>query len=235
MKRKVIIFSISFLILTTMCLLHIVESSGTVSDLKKVANEIIQSNSLNYLIENIDVQYSYSTIEINLELKNQYDELETINQFAVFEYFQRQLRHYLLTSDNQNTLHISDLKLIGNTDSNKYLLSSEIPNKKLVHYKTENLFYINNKKSYNTSTLNHLLYNSRKDKAELELEVLNYADNKFRLITSAGHDYTHKTDSKIILDMISQKFGITHEEFHDIYFHYYLGINFNPFLDASNQ
>ncbi|WP_042348592.1 hypothetical protein [Bacillus massiliigorillae] len=234
MGRKSVFFYVSLIVLTIIYLLHIFESSRNVSNLKKVANEIRQSYPFNYFIENIDIQYSHFTTEINLELINQYDELELINQFAIFEYFQRQLRHFLLTGDYQNPLHISDFKLVGNTDSNKYFLSSDIPENRTVHYNVENFFYINNKKSYHTNTLDNSLYNKLKDEGKFDLEVLQYADCMFRLITSGGRNYIHKTDEKIILDSISEKFGITHEEFNHIYYKYYLGIYFNPLLDDSN-
>ncbi|WP_042351423.1 hypothetical protein [Bacillus massiliigorillae] len=209
-----------------------------IQNLKNITLETIHSKSFNNVIESANVERNKSTITIRIELVDPYDDLKVIEQYAVFEYLNRQIRHYLLTGTFQNSFYNYDFNIFGRTKLNNYLYSNPVTQKGLAHA-TESTFKINEQKVYNKRTFQNEIHKFRRESliSNREKEILQYADKIFMLISSAGKYHNHKMDSKIVLNALERKYGMSSDEYEALIERNYLGKGYGQLvhINASEE
>ncbi|MGM9924191.1 MAG: hypothetical protein ACI35R_08095 [Bacillus sp. (in: firmicutes)] len=234
-QLKKIFIAISLLIVLVSSILYLTKYIRNDRNLRQIVSEIAQSDDFSHLIDGTDILYEQSAIKITIQLKDQFDSLKGMEQCAIFEFFHRRLRNFLLTGEYQNSFYYSAFKLVGQTSDHTYFLRTPVPDHQVI-YDIKSTFYIDGIASHYTHDLVNQITNyiDEHHGDAKEIEILRYTAKVFYLLTSSGKYYNDKADKTVILDSVSKKYGITHEEFMDIFNRAYLWIG-APIFDNFNE
>ena len=232
MMKKRLFFCAFFLFLFT-GFIYLALDQVKIQHLKKITYDIAKSEYFNTIIESANTRKKQSTIRIRVTLADQYDDLKLIDQFAVFEFLNRQIRYDLLTKDFENPFYNNDFEIIGQTSSNNYRYSNPVSHKQLAE-NAESIFQKNGYDVYNRRTFKNEFYKKYSPNIQ-EFTVLKYAEKMFSLISSGGKYHNHHSDSIVIYDAVEKRFGITKQEYDNIFRKYHLGMDYLPSIqiDAS--
>lgn len=226
MKIKI---TLSILAMTAIIILGFFykQQNKDVENVKEITNRLVQSISFKDQIESAHAQYmnKKAKIRVDILLIDTFDNLDMIRQFSILDYFNKQLRYFMRNGQYTSSLHTNRIDIYAQTPTNNFYLHNIIPDNKNFT-KNYSTFYINQQKMYTTGMLKQHLTKTMtyQFKSSKEEDVIKYATQFFNTLTQSGKYYNPKVDSSIILNAVSDKFGINAEEFDTLYQKYQLGL-----------
>ncbi|WP_042349254.1 hypothetical protein [Bacillus massiliigorillae] len=166
----------------------------------------------------VDVKIQKSTLIINLSLNDSFAEHDVLKQYLLLEYFSYELSHVLLNNKVKDSIQISDIKIFGKANSNKYKLIRTSHNQ-TSFFDSESLFFVNNKQTYSSTLLIKELeqYERMMILSDEEKKILQYGKNMYNTLTLNGSYYYPKKDHAIVSELILNKCNITKDELKQIY------------------
>ncbi len=190
--------------------------------LTKATNVVIEYSPSKRLFHSVESQYDLNKMVVKIQLTDEYNQMDVAAQFAVLEYFNRQIRYILRNTTFNNSIYDLNLEIIGQVDSNIYHLTNVVPENQSF-LQAYSRFFKNGEMVYTTSQLQNAisLYRDEDSFNQKHKEILQYSYRFFNMITKNGRYYEPERDNEVISDMIARKFDITSEEYSQLYLDYY--------------
>ncbi|WP_042351554.1 hypothetical protein [Bacillus massiliigorillae] len=227
MTKKLIFLSFIVLsILISSTLINLDKAKATSLNVQEFSNQFISENAhFTPLINFKEFKITYKEILIKADVSNSFVELNHAQQFGFLSSYVKHLRYYLRTELKSPHLRTKSINIICKTKDQTYKLTNCIPDKK-VEVKSDSELYIDNKlilgsKEHKILMEQYLHKNPQFDFIDQDIEIIRYATKLFNKLTVGGNYYNHKKDSKVILDLVTEKFGITEQEYSNIYKKYF--------------
>ncbi|MFS0782188.1 hypothetical protein [Bacillus sp. 1P06AnD] len=206
--------------ISTIFTLHNVHA--TTKQLENYTHALL-GEQLRSLLSFEDCEIQGQEIIIKTKLHENFSQLDVKSRYGYLSFYAKHLRYSLRNQSTYNVTQYFDIKIIGSYNNTIYVLHNYVPDKK-VKVKSKSSLFINDALVYNSTQykkdINRYRSNNR-DFIDHDEQILSYAINLFNTITTNGKYYNHKKDAKIILDMVTDKFQITPEEYEKIYLKYF--------------
>ncbi|WP_042351598.1 hypothetical protein [Bacillus massiliigorillae] len=227
MKLKISLLFI-LLSLVLVIVIYIFNKGKDIKNVDNITNRLTKSISFEEYINSAKSVYKFkeNTIHINLESNGSFENLDLNEKLILLEYFAKQLRYFIHIG--MDTISSQNVKITIETitKNNEFQVMNEVPYKK-AYEASESTFFINGKYNKTSRLLRMAIHNeiAKDPNSAHELEIIDYAKYIYNLITSNGKYYDYERDTPIILDAIQEKYGVTLEEFDEIYMKHYLNLD----------
>ena len=194
---------------------------------EEFTNRMNDSYAVNKYIDNVSYEEAGLSISYNLQFNKMFSELPVYDQFGVLYTYCKQLRSYIMNSDEMRLLYRS-IHLTGNYKDLTYQFDSYTASHGLKSFKPKAVFFINGKPAYEEGQYLALLQDLE---CEIEIDFINgYSDKEimeyslriFNLITNCGYNVKIEQDFETVSNAVIDKFDITFDEYMHIYRKYYL-------------
>ena len=172
------------------------------------------------------------SLHYTVELKEEFMNLSTFEQFGLFHLFCKQFRFKMMYTDQMDQLVHEDLYITAVYKDEVFEYEVIVSNKQTKVLNTNATLIVNNESVYTESQF--------MDEAEVQLEkigveyvngfsdseIIEFARRMFRLVTVDGKDIEElKNSLRLVTNAVMEEFGITLEEYTKIYKKYYLFVH----------
>ena len=229
-KKKVFILIIIFIFFSLSVAVGIKIRTTVVKkekELDEIVNTIANYHYVSEIMNDVSYEHNNDEILIEVQFKDSFATLSTLVQFARLDAFCESIRDYMNVSRLNSDSCKKDFILISSNLGDDYRYESTCWNNEVKMKDSYGVLYVNDElvysqEQYETHKYNHNdsleeeFYNGYSD-----LEIMKYIAIVFNLITYEGKVRTPGADNKQIVDEVTERFGITQEDFRKIYKKYY--------------
>ncbi|MFS0783108.1 hypothetical protein [Bacillus sp. 1P06AnD] len=187
---------------------------------------IIQSSSLNEYIENVTYEYKNAKwiktyyVTMKLQLKDNFADLPLEKKYMLVSLLHKNLQ---LEQHEEDRFDNSTLFLI-------YRIDATYKNQRIKYAFKPNSDMIINGKTVTEKQLKRYSEYPSKDlytsNGHSQREVYLYMKRFYDVLTRTGIDYRPYEDNQLIYQAVKDKYGLTNKEITEIYYHFYLYIDF---------
>lgn len=196
-------------------------------ELDEIVNVVSNYHYVSEIMNVVSYEQHNDEILIEVQLKDSFATLSTLVQFARLDAYCESIRKYMNVSRMNSDSCTKDLILISSNLGDDYRYESTCWNNEVKMKDSYGVFYVNDElvysqEQYETYKSNHNdslveeYYNGYSDS-----EIMKYTVTVFNLITYGGEIRTLESDNNQIVDEVTERFGITEEDFRKIYKKYY--------------
>jgi len=196
-------------------------------ELDEIVNVVSNYRYVSEIMNVVSYEQHNDEILIEVQLKDSFATLSTLVQFARLDAYCESIRKYMNVSRMNSDSCTKDLILISSNLGDDYRYESTCWNNEVKMKDSYGVFYVNDElvysqEQYETYKSNHNdslveeYYNGYSDS-----EIMKYTVTVFNLITYGGEIRTLESDNNQIVDEVTERFGITEEDFRKIYKKYY--------------
>lgn len=197
-------------------------------EMKSIVKTVMNYYYISKIMNDVSHQSYNDELLLEVQLKDSFTELSTLEQFAYLDVYCELIRKYINTSKLNSELTEKDIILTSSNLGDVYKYQSTCWNNGVKMKNYYGILYVNDEKAYSqeqykahisnhNDCLEEEFYNGYSD-----LEIMKYALTVFNLITYGGEMRTLESDNKQITDEVIERFGITQDDFRKIYkkYHY---------------
>ncbi|WP_042351310.1 hypothetical protein [Bacillus massiliigorillae] len=221
MSKKIIISFISgFLLLAALQFYPIYKKHRDSKAIQDYVNSLVQQGVLlNESLKVSDAFIDNGKIEFHFDITSKFEQLTTEIQYAYLDYLAKNIRYKLRDSKiTSNTYQYLDMIFLCKSQTKTYEYKNVLLSKSQPVF-SEGTLYLNNEQIYTAPQFKAFIQQAEPlDKpTSFEKEVFDYAVNLFKQLTVGGKYYNYDRDSKVIVDIVTKKFGISYKQYSEIY------------------
>lgn len=230
MAKKIICFSLlaTILFISTVDHIHSYKADKNINLLQESSLQVIEQLAAPMTAQH-DLHIEIQNNRIHLEFNHleQLNNLQPVYAFGYFEFFSKQLRFALLNHNIKNNFYSFDLVITASSNNHIYEYTSTLPNEQFIYatnshlLKNEETIYTSTEFKKNKERLLSTLSNEKTNGYD-ELDIYRYGERFFRVLTTNGKYFNPETDKELIIQALQDKFGITREQYNQIYNKYFL-------------
>ena len=191
-------------------------------EMNKITKTVM--NDINYIrhMKDVSCQPFNDELVLDVQFKDSFTALSTIEQFAYLDAYCESIRKYINASKLTSEYGRVDIILTSSNLSDVYKYHNTCWNRSVygVLYMNDEQVYCQKQYTIFKSNFNYSLveeyFNGYSD-----LEIMKYTVNVYNLITYGGAIRTLDSDNDQIASEVTERFGITQEDFRKIYKKYY--------------
>ncbi len=198
--------------------------------LESTTFDLHEKTSFHDYADSISLSSNDGTIIIQADMSEKFENLTIEKQFEALYLYTTRVYHFWQYGLKAPSFWDTDLHFYGMTDSKTYQL-----NLNPTTYNTD-LFQsglkIDGVMVYNLKQFQEKIDQMDKNDEEYKYakEVIEYSEYFFNLLTSYGHDFNPRKDVDLIFEAVYHKYGITVEQFMELYKKYALRLTQNMSL-----
>ncbi|WP_042351298.1 hypothetical protein [Bacillus massiliigorillae] len=226
-KSLVLLILIVMIIIPSSELLRPDQLPKHLKTVEVVTAQILEEYYPNKILYNPKLKIKNQSIHIYFQVHKDFESLNSLEKFVNFELFSKHFRFILFSTKNDAGLQNFDIHISADYNDNLYDYFNVVQNKHLI-FSTESNLSCNKKTIFTSSQFkehSQMLtddYLIEEFNGHSDLDIFNYAIDFFKLLTKNAKYYNPETDNNLILQAVTEKYGITREEYVKIYKKYYL-------------
>ena len=198
--------------------------------LENTVYDFHEKTSFRNYADSISLALNNDTVVIQADMTETFENLTVEKQYEALYFYATTVYSFWQYGLQTPSFWNVDLHFYGMTDSDTYKLALNTDTCCTVLSRCT--LTINGDLAYDFQQFEQKLSQVNKDDAEYKYarEVIEYSEYFFNLLTSYGRDFNSLKDVSLILNAVFQKYGITLEQFMDLYKRYAFVADVN-FLD----
>ena len=188
--------------------------------LEATAHDFHEKTSFRNWADSISLALNDDTVVIQADMTETFENLTVEKQFEALYLYATTVYSFSQYGLKTPSFWNVDLHFYGMTDSNTYKLALNTDT--CCNVLSRGTLTINGDLAYDSNQFEQKYGQINKNDAEYKYakEVIEYSEYFFNLLTSYGRDFNPLKDVDLILDAVFQKYGITIEQFMDLYKRY---------------
>ncbi|MBD3109533.1 hypothetical protein IEO70_14385 [Bacillus sp. AGMB 02131] len=233
LRFKVIIMTSTIAIFGTIFLVHeMLHARKVTIFLQETPAYMIEDLNFDKYISEITYVKEEDRLHYDFELTEEIEKLSTMEKFAVFHIFSKQLRFRIINTDQMEQLLHEDFYITATVNDEVLEFEVLVSDKPAKLLNTKDTLRINNEIAY---TIAEYLDDVTGIREQMEIEYVNgyseweimeFAIRMHKLITIDGTDVKELSNaSRLVTDAVLEEFGITYDQYIAIYKKYYLDIH----------